>query len=68
MMHVIDNCLISPDLTALKCGRAMEVDAINLLYKVLKGQHKKLTFSDCGLFLDQESSFVGATPVVMRML
>ena len=59
---ILGNCFISPDLPALKYGRAMEVNAVNSLYEVLKGQHKKLTFSDCGLFLDKESPFVGATP------
>ena len=40
----------------------MEVNAVNTLFEVLKGQHKELTFRDCGLFLDKESSFVDATP------
>ena len=59
---ILGNYFTSPDLPALKYGRAMEVNAVNALFEVLKGQHKKLIFRDCGLFLDKESPFVGATP------
>lgn len=46
----------------LKYGRANEVSSVNTLFEVLKGQHKELTFRDCGLFVEKESSFVDATP------
>lgn len=60
--RISGNSYTSPDIPALKYGRTMEVDAVNHFYEKLKGQHKNMKLKDCGLFLDKNSPFIGASP------
>ena len=40
-----------PDLSALKYGRTMKMEAANKLFELMKKKHKKLVISECSLFL-----------------
>ena len=51
----------NPNIPALKYGRTMEVEAVNAFYEKMKG-HKNLTLNECGLYLDYEHPYIGASP------
>ena len=52
----------NPDIPALKYGRDMEPEALQHFIQQLGTQHKNVVVSSCGLFLDHEMPFVGASP------
>ena len=49
-------------ISALKYGRDMEQHASNTFFESFKCNHKKPRLSNCGLFLDGEQPFIGASP------
>ena len=53
---------INPDIPALKYGRDMEQHASNAFFEIFKCSHKKPRLCNCGLFLDGEQIFIGASP------
>ena len=52
----------NPDIPALEYGRDMEPEALQHFIQQLRTQHKNVVVSSCGLFLDHEMAFVGASP------
>ena len=40
----------------------MEMEAANKCFELMKNKHKNLVISECGLFLDKENCFIGASP------
>ena len=53
---------VSPDIPALKYGRAMEDEAVKTFVQLMKGKHTNFAVSECGLFLDTELPYVGSSP------
>lgn len=53
---------VPPSLPALKYGRETEKTAAEKLVRLYKKEHKKVKFHDCGLFLNKEYPFIGASP------
>ena len=53
---------VNPNIPALKYGRSMETNAANEFYEQLSESHKNLKVSECGLFLDKNHPFIGASP------
>ncbi|XP_070575137.1 uncharacterized protein [Ptychodera flava] len=51
----------APDLPALKYGRNMECEA-KQKYLQLRKHHKDLQTNNCGLFLDKDKPYIGASP------
>ena len=54
---------VKPNIPALKYGRDMEIEAANTFIEFIKGKHKDIKLSDCGLFVDETLPYVGASPV-----
>ena len=46
---------IKPNIPALKYGREMEIKAANIFIEFIKGNHKVIKLSDCGLIVDEIS-------------
>ena len=53
---------VNPNIPALKYGRSMEENAVNGFFNIKAKIHKNLKLLDCGLFLDKDNSFIGASP------
>ena len=53
---------VKPNIPALKYGRDMEIEAANTFIVFIKGKHKDIKLSDCGLFVDGTLPYVGASP------
>ena len=53
---------VNPNIVSLKYGRAMEPNAANAFFDLLSKQHKNFKLIDCGLFLDKDLPYVGASP------
>ena len=51
---------VSPNIPALKYGRAMENVAADKLIEVLNISHSKVDFQNCGLFLHEIHPFIGS--------
>ena len=46
----------------MRYGRAMESNAANAFFDLLSKEHKNFKLIDCGLFLDKDLPYVGASP------
>ena len=53
---------IKPNIPALKYGREMEIKAANIFIEFIKGNHKVIKLSDCGLIVDEISQHVRVSP------
>ncbi len=53
---------INPNIPALKYGRAMEENAVNEFYNQLSKSHRNAKLLECGLFLDRDNPYIGASP------
>ena len=53
---------VNPNIPALKYGREKEIYAVNEFFNFFSKHHKHAKLSDCGLFLDVASPFIGASP------
>ena len=53
---------VKPSIPALKYGRDMEREAANTFIEFIKGKHKDVKLSDCGLFVDETLPYVAASP------
>lgn len=53
---------VNPDIPALKYGRTMEIEAVNMFCDVMKKRHKDFRSEKCGLFLHENLPFIGASP------
>ena len=53
---------INPNIPALKYRRDMEQHASNAFFETFKCSHKEPRLCNCGLFLDGEKPFIGASP------
>ena len=53
---------VSPDIPALKYGRSMEVNAVNVFCDLFSENHKNVKVEECGLFLDKTLPVIGASP------
>ena len=53
---------VKPDIPVLKDGRDMEIEVANTFVEFIKGKHKDIKSSDCGLFVDETLPYVGASP------
>ena len=53
---------INPNIPALKYGRTMEINAVNNFFDIQSKCHRNLLILECGLFLDKDSPFIGASP------
>ena len=53
---------VGPNIPALKYGRDMEIEAANTFIEFINGNHKDIKLSNCGLFVDETLTYVGASP------
>ena len=53
---------VSPNIPALKYGRSMEVNAVNVFCDLFSENHKNVKVEECGLFLDKTLPVIGASP------
>ena len=53
---------VEPNIPALKYGRDMEIEAANTFTEFIKGKHKDIKLSDCGLFADETLPYIGVNP------
>ena len=53
---------VNPNIPALKYGREMEVNAVNKFKCILSETHKNVKIVDCGLYLDEQFPYIGASP------
>ena len=60
IQKVSGNQFTSPDNPALKYGRNME--SANSFFEVFKKSHKNFVMKECGIFLDKNNPYIGASP------
>ena len=53
---------VQQNIPLLKYGRDMEIEAENSFIEFIKGKHKDIKLSYCGLFVDETLPYVGASP------
>ena len=53
---------VNPNIPDLKYGREMEVNAVNKFKFILSETHKNVKIVDCGLYLDEQFPYIGASP------
>ena len=53
---------VKPNIPALKYGRGMEIETASIFIEFIKGKHKDIKLSGCGLFVDETLPYVGAYP------
>ena len=53
---------VNPNVPQLKYGRDMEPEAINAFEVYFSEKHKNVNIEHCGLFLDDVTPFIGASP------
>ena len=53
---------VNPNIPALKYGGEIEVNAVNKLKCILFETHKYVKIVDCGLYLDEQFPYIGASP------
>ena len=53
---------VRPNIPALKYGRDLKIEAAKNFTEFIKGKHKYIKLSDCGLFVDKTLPYVGASP------
>ena len=53
---------VSHDIPALKYGRSMEVNAVNLFSDLFSENHRYVKVEEYGLFLDNTLLVIGASP------
>ena len=53
---------VSPNIPALKYGRSMEVNPVNVFCDLFSENHKNVKVEECGLFLDKTLPVIGASP------
>ena len=53
---------VKSNIPALKYGRDKEIEAADTFIVFIKGKHTGIKLSDCGLFVDETLSYVGASP------
>ena len=51
-----------PNIPTLKYGTDMEIETVNTFIEFIKGKHKDIKLSDCGLFVDETLPSVGSSP------
>ena len=54
--------LVNPNIPALKYGRYNEIEAAITFIEFIKGKHKDIKLSACGLFDDETLPYVRASP------
>lgn len=59
---VSGSVFINPNIPALKYGREMEPVALAAFKEEIKKEHKNVEVRSCGLFIDGDVKFVGASP------
>ena len=57
---------VKPNIPALKYCRDMEIEAANTFIEFIKGKHKDIKFSECGLFVDETLPFVGNGKTMLK--
>ena len=53
---------VKPNIPALKYGRDMKIDTAITFIAFLKGKHKDIKLSECGLFVDETLPYVRVNP------
>ena len=52
---------VKPNIPPLKYGRDMEIEASTTVTEFINGKYKDMNLSDCGLFVGETLSYVGAS-------
>ena len=53
---------VNPNISALKYGRDMEIEAVNTFAEYIKNYHQDCIISELGLVLNETMPYIGASP------